>query len=127
VDIQRFDSFFDHLVHGLYFDFFKISLPTADYSISHVYLNFNSKQLSGKFQKLLYWVLFGSFFRLFKKKIKDIEFAKKDEAVYGYKMLAPGGKGMSITIVHCFYSHFKVVSILTRKNAIKILANSRRT
>jgi len=111
VDVARLDDFFTALSCGLIFKSCGSSLP-ANYSISHVYHNFQSeadpemRQIEDAINTLYAG-----------KPMAFMEFGDPDtrnERIYTVTIFGIPEFQSSITIVHRFFGVFKVTSMLTR-------------
>ncbi len=114
VDLERFDNWFDGLVHAIFFDRFGFPLSPDTHNLRHTYLSFYSEEPSQQLEVAFAGKMTSGFFHDHALMVSRFEAAKIDEAVYAYDIMDPGGASASITIAHVFYGMFEVVSWLTR-------------
>ncbi|MFM9851773.1 MAG: hypothetical protein ACKVOJ_03045 [Sphingomonadaceae bacterium] len=122
VDLERFDSWFDGLVHAIFFDRFGFPLSSGTHYLSHTYLSFVSEEPAHQLEVAFARNMTSKFFCDYAAMVSRFEAAKIDEAVYACDILDPGGANASITIAHIFYGMFEVVSWLTRLPPNQLLA-----
>ncbi len=115
VDINIFDSFFEHFAHAIYFDEFGEPLDRKIYKISHSYLSLSSNDENDKIQKEIIDSMYSHFFFNARDMMSFYESDRLDDLIYQNKIIAPVGNKGSITLLHIFYGTFNVVSLLTRK------------
>lgn len=118
IDINRFDSFFDHLCHAIYFHRKGKHLNTKKFTINHQYKNIISSDTKIANDESILGFFFDDFFREFSDFITNNP--DSYHSVYKYKISDPAeiipamkGEDTSITIAHSFYGIFEVVSLLT--------------
>jgi hypothetical protein len=114
VNIDRFDNFFDGLVHAIFFDRYGFPLPSDTHRMSHIYVNLISEDPVHLMQVAHAKQMTSTFVADYADMVSRFEAAKVDEVVYGNAIIDPGGPDASITIAHDFYGVFQVVSMLTR-------------
>lgn len=129
VDSSRLDSFFDCLTHGVIYKKVKRKVDLDNYVVGHMYMNLEETDSSGNIdQGYISMKQFWSSNLLNDNEISEVlEF--KSEAQKGYsteiysvrfigadfiKTLESDSFNSSITVVHKFFGHFVVVSLLTR-------------
>lgn len=115
VDIDRFDSFFDHLCWALYFERYGHPFKDATHSIRHTYTTLQSNASSDIDAVHLLSGFVGHMRSHHGKMISEYEAAKIDESIYSNEIIDPLGSNASITIVHKFYGVFEAVSMLSLK------------
>lgn len=118
IDINRFDNFFDHLCHAIYFHKKGKSLNSNKFTIKHQYRSILSSNTEIANEEDILGFLFDSFFREFSNFM--IDNPDSYHSVYKYSISDPSeiipamkDKDTSITIAHSFYGIFEVVSLLT--------------
>lgn len=118
IDLNRFDSFFDHLCHAIYFHRKRKPLDTKKFTIKHQYRNIIPSDTKIANEESILGLLFDDFFHEFSDFI--INNPDSYHSVYKYKISDPAdiipvmkGEDTSITIGHSFYGIFEVVSLLT--------------
>lgn len=111
VDVQRLDKFFDALSCGLIYHVAKDQLP-ENFSMRNIYHNLLDKSLSPEEIELMAFVE-----RFYKSEPPEIlhfgEAKLHNEDIYTAKIFGIAGFHSSITIVHLFFGHFKVTSMLS--------------
>ncbi|WP_061012654.1 hypothetical protein [Photobacterium leiognathi] len=129
VNSSRLDSFFDCLTHGVIYKKLKRKVDLDNYTVRHIYMNLEEIDNSGNIdQNNISMKQFWSSNILNNNEISEaIEF--KSEVHNGYnteiysvrfmgcdfiKSLKSDSFNSSITVVHKFFEHFVVVSLLTR-------------
>lgn len=129
VDSARLDSFFDCLTHGVIYKKIKKKVELDNYSVRHMYMNLEEMDDDGNIHQgsasaKLFWI---------NNLLNDsdlsecIEFSVKDAKGYSteiysvrfmgadfVKSLESDSLNSSITVIHKFFGHFQVVSLLTR-------------
>lgn len=134
VDRERLDSFFNCLTHGILYNKTKKKINPENYFLSHLYMNLDERNEDGSIhdeatRTKMFWA--ENF--LGNSSIADIlEFKTKSKNGYSedvYKVKIIGADFLeaiksddltsSITVIHEFYGHFVVVSLLTRVTAFE--------
>lgn len=129
VDSSRLDSFFDCLTHGIIYKKVKKKIDLDSYTVRHIYMNLEETDSNGSpsqihAQMKKYW----NDYLLNDHRISEIlEFKSETPKGYSteiYSVRFMGGDfintlksdtfNLSITVIHTFFNHFKVVSLLTR-------------
>lgn len=112
VDVERLDKFFDALSCGLIYHVAKEQLP-LNFSMGNIYHNLIDDSLSPKEIELI-----ASLERFYERGTPEVlhfgEANLQNEDIYKAKIFGIAGFQSSITIVHLFFGHFKVTSMLTR-------------
>lgn len=112
VDVHRLDRFFDALSCGLIFHVAKDQLPES-YSMRNIYHNLIDESLSPEEEQLI-----ASMEQFYESETPDIlqfgEAQLQNEDIYIAQIFGIAGFQSSITIIHLFYGHFKVTSMLSR-------------
>ncbi len=112
VDIQRLDNFFNALSCGLICHVAKDQLP-ENFSMQNIYHNLLDESLSLEETELI--TLTERFYESETPEILHFGEAKlHNEDIYTAKVFGIAGFHSSITIVHLFFGHFKVTSMLSR-------------
>jgi hypothetical protein len=125
VDMGRMNGFFDCLTHGIIFKKTKKKIDLVSYRVRHEFRNFSQKfsdpdekkmhdTLLGHMDDLMLGnVLSGINFSFVDKKMNNQEIY--DVKIVGADSLVSSDElTSSITVVHTFFSKFKVISLLTR-------------
>jgi hypothetical protein len=112
VDVQRLDRFFNALSCGLIYHVAGDQLP-ENFSTGNIYHNLIDESLSPEEIELI-----ASMERFYEGKIPEIlhfgEAKLENEDIYTAKIFGIARFYSSITIVHLFFGHFKVTSMLSR-------------
>jgi len=112
VDAQRLDKFFNALSCGLIYHVAKEQLP-QNFSMSNIYHNLIDELMPPEEIELL-----ASMERFYESETPEIlhfgEAQLQNEDIYMAKIFGISGFHSSITIVHLFFGHFKVTSMLSR-------------
>lgn len=130
VDIEKFNHFFNCLTYGVLFKKSKKIINKDHYKIKHIYPNLKIRhqddEASDFYKKMLsLWDFFlekGSYSDYIKFDYKDRKGYSID--IYDVKIMGADsilnrnnnidGFTSSLTLVHCFFGSFKVISLLTR-------------
>ena len=112
VDAQRLDKFFNALSCGLIYHVTKDQLP-KNFSMRNIYHNLLDESLSPEEIELIAFVE-----RFYESETPEIlhfgEAKLQNEDIYTAKIFGIARFYSSITIVHLFFGHFKVTSMLSR-------------
>lgn len=112
VDVDRIDKFFNALSCGLIYHVAKDQLP-EDFSLRNLYHNLIDDSLSPEEIELRTCVE-----KFCEREAPEIlhfgDAQLHNQTIYTAKILGLGGFRSSITIVHHFFGHFKVTSMLSR-------------
>lgn len=112
VDVQRLDRFFNALSCGLIYHVAKGQLP-QNFSMRNIYHNLTDESLSLKETELIAFME-----RFYESETPEIlhfgEARLQNEHIYTAKIFGVARFRSSITIVHLFFGHFKVTSMLSR-------------
>lgn len=129
VDSSRLDSFFDCLTHGVIYKKLKKKIELTNYSVKHMYMNFEDRDINDDIcQQSSFTKAFFQNHLLNDSDLSDcIEFNFQDSKGYSTEIysvrfigadfiesLKSSSFNSSITVVHKFFGHFEVVSMLTR-------------
>ena len=116
VDTARFDNFFDHLCHALYFDRYGSPFDDRTHTLGHCYFSLASGDPGERQRVAMFKTMLGDFYNRFVAMTKLYEADRLDEIVYQNRFIDPAGAAASITIAHSFYGVFEVASLLTRRS-----------
>lgn len=112
VDIQRLDNFFNALSCGLIYHVSKKQLP-SHFSMENIYHNLIDDFLSPERTAFI-----SSMEQFYEKEVPEIlhfgDARLKNEDTYNAKIFGISDFQSSITIVHLFFGHFKVTSMISR-------------
>ncbi len=114
VDVARMMNVMDGICHAIIFYKYGVPLNTTTHRIHHEFLSFMS---SDEEHERFLDCLMSGMTKLTDEHswaVSDWEADKQDEVVYSYKLIAPAGTDLSITIIHNFYGVFDVVSLMTK-------------
>jgi hypothetical protein len=134
VDSSRLDSFFECLTHGIIYKKVAKKVSTENYTVRHIYMNLEERDAGGNISEN--HILMKQFWKenlLNSSQISEIlEFKAKTPSGYSteiYSVRLMGADFMkafesdsfnsSITVIHKFFGHFVVVSLLTRVASFK--------
>ena len=115
VDMARFDNFFDHLCHALYFDRYGSPFDDRTHTLGHCYFSLASSDPGERQRMAMLETMLGDFYHRCAAMIERYEADRLGEIVYQNKFIDPAGPAASITIAHTFYGVFEVASLLTRR------------
>jgi hypothetical protein len=115
VDLDRLDSFFDHLVHALVFDKYGRQLDSRQHQITHEYLSLTSNDPVEQARKDFLVGGLGRLSASFPAFQERFEAANVVGAVYEYRLFAQAGPDSSMTFRHYFYDIFEVVSLVSMR------------
>jgi hypothetical protein len=111
VNVQRLDRFFNALSCGLVYHIAKDKLP-QNFSMENYYYNFIDESLSIKEMEFM-----SHMEQFYDSETPDIlhfgEANLRNKAIYTAKIFGIAEFHSSITIVHLFFGHFKVISSLS--------------
>jgi hypothetical protein len=123
VDVQRLDNFFNALSCGLIYHVSKEQLP-QNFSMENIYHNLIDESLSSEGIALISYME-----RFYEGEPPEIlhfgEAQLQNEDTYTAKIFGISDFHSSITIVHLFFGHFKVTSMLSRIWPNKAAASDR--
>ena len=118
---KRMFNVMDGICHAIIFQKYGEKLNSENYSIRHKFLNFISDDAPDN--KLISEFLagFDTFLVENSWSMSTEIAAQTTEEVYSYKIFAPLDLNASITLEHCLYGGFKVISFLTNKKVSKVV------
>lgn len=119
-DLDRFDSWFDGLVHAIFFDRYGFPLSPDTHCVRHIYTTLQSDEPQHQLEVALMASITKQLFSDYSTIVSRFEAAKIDEFVYVNEIFDPGGSNASITIKHVFYGVFEAISMLTRPPPITL-------
>lgn len=125
IDITRLNSFFDCLTYGVVYKKLKKRVDLESYQTKHIYMNLSYGSDKNNIEERMkeYWqqnIFQGEALQFLELKLGKIK--GYSEGIYNVKFLGADftkadediALNSSITVVHEFYGHFKVISLLTR-------------
>lgn len=115
VNVARMFNVMDGICHALIYRKYKNKLSTEEFSIWHEFYNFTSNDTKLDLHR-------ADWLRVFEDISAENSWASSGEVadrtteeIYSYKVFAPLDLQASVTIEHCFYGGFKVISLLTHR------------
>lgn len=114
VDLPRMMNVMDGICHAIIFSKYGTPLNTTTHRLHHEFLNFTSSDKDHESHVSDWMSGISKLADEHSWAVSNWEADKQDEVVYSYKLMAPAGTDLSITIIHSFYGVFDVVSLLTK-------------
>jgi hypothetical protein len=111
VDVNRLDRFFNGLSYGIIYKTARKRLPD-NYQTRHVYHNLHIENISDN-EKSIVEEISKFYSGVPGQSLKFGDIKTENKSIYTAKILGKPNFQSSITIVHEFFGHFKVTSMLT--------------